>query len=141
MGSKNLKFRAIEKAVKENGVKFVVLIRLTPIFPFNLLNYLLGIIAISATDNMKAMLGMLPGTIVYVYLGASLQSIADISSSGSWSSNISTIVLMVVGTILSFVGLVWVSKKAKKEIDLALAKQKTQEETEGKNKLQLEISR
>jgi len=55
-------------------------LRLTPIFPFNLLNYLLGIIPISGFDNMKAMLGMIPGTTVYVYLGASLQSLADISS-------------------------------------------------------------
>ena len=61
-------------------MKFVVLIRLSPIFPFNLLNYLLGIIAISAVDNLKAMLGMIPGTIVYVYLGATLQNLADISS-------------------------------------------------------------
>jgi len=49
--------------------------------------------------------------------------------------------MMCIGTTISCVGLAYLTKKAKKEIDLALAKQKTQEETEGKNKLQLEISR
>ena len=108
--------------INKNGRKYAFLLRLSPLVPFNILNYLLGLTSISGSDNLIGCLGMLPGTIVYVYLGASLQSIADISSTGSWSSNVGTILLMIVGTILAFVGLVWVSKKAKKEIDLALAK-------------------
>ena len=84
MGSKNLKFRAIEKAVKEHGCQFVVLIRLTPIFPANLLNYLLGIMPIKAFDNIKAMPGMLPVTFSYCYLGAMVEKLSEIQSSGTW---------------------------------------------------------
>jgi len=53
---------------------------LSPLVPFNILNYFLGVTAISARDNIFGCIGMIPGTTVYVYLGASLQSLADISS-------------------------------------------------------------
>jgi len=83
LSQKSKKFELIEKAIESNGLKFVVLLRLTPIFPFNLLNYFLGAISISAKDNMIAYLGMLPWTVVYVYIGTTLKNIAEISKSGT----------------------------------------------------------
>ena len=100
--------------INKNGRKYAFLLRLSPLVPFNILNYLLGLNSISGSDNLIGCLGMLPGTIVYVYLGASLQSIADISSAGKWSDNTSTIILMISGTIISVAGIIWISLKAKK---------------------------
>ena len=100
--------------INKNGRKYAFLLRLSPLVPFNILNYLLGLTSISGSDNLIGCLGMLPGTIVYVYLGASLQSIADISSAGKWSDNTSTIILMISGTIISVAGIIWISLKAKK---------------------------
>lgn len=67
---KHPKFNAIEGAVAENGLKIVFLCRLSPILPFNLLNYAFGITQISLKDYILGSLGMIPGTIMYVYIGS-----------------------------------------------------------------------
>ena len=67
---KHPKFNAIEGAVAQNGLKIVFLCRLSPILPFNLLNYAFGITQISLKDYILGSLGMIPGTIMYVYIGS-----------------------------------------------------------------------
>ncbi len=73
------RFRAIEAAVSENGFKIVLLCRLSPVIPFNVLNYALGMTSVSFRDYMLASwIGMLPGTILYVYLGSTMGALADV---------------------------------------------------------------
>jgi uncharacterized membrane protein YdjX (TVP38/TMEM64 family) len=60
---------AIERAVSARGLRIVFLLRLSPIAPFNLLNYALGLTTISVLDFTVASLGMIPATIVYTYAG------------------------------------------------------------------------
>ena len=115
-----MKFKAIEKAIKEDGFKMVILLRLCPLIPFNLLNYLLGVTSITAKDNIMALLGMIPGTIVYVYLGGTISNLSDIASSGSLTSNYGTIALLIIGTVLAFCGVCFISYKAKMAINKAL---------------------
>jgi len=64
------KFTAINQAVAKEGWKIVLLTRLSPIFPFNLLNYAFGVTQISLKDYMLGSLGIVPGTIMYVYIGS-----------------------------------------------------------------------
>ena len=64
------RFAAIDRAVGAQGRKIVFLLRLSPVFPFNLLNYALGLTRVSFADYMIASLGMIPGTFLYVYAGA-----------------------------------------------------------------------
>ena len=66
----NERFAAIDRAVGEQGRKIVFLLRLSPVFPFNLLNYALGLTKVRFSDYMLASIGMLPGTLLYVYYGA-----------------------------------------------------------------------
>ncbi len=67
----NAKFAAIDGAIAREGWKIVVLTRLSPLFPFNLLNYALGLTRVSPKEYVLASwAGMLPATIVYVYLGS-----------------------------------------------------------------------
>ena len=65
----NAKFAAIDRAVGAQGRKIVFLLRLSPVFPFNLLNYGLGLTRVRFTDYLIASIGMLPGTVLYVYYG------------------------------------------------------------------------
>ncbi|MDH3520747.1 MAG: TVP38/TMEM64 family protein [Myxococcales bacterium] len=65
----NEKFASIDRAVGEQGRKIVFLLRLSPLFPFNLLNYALGLTRVRFVDYLVASLGMLPGTLLYVYSG------------------------------------------------------------------------
>jgi len=65
------RFAAIDRAVAREGWKIVGLTRLSPVFPFNLLNYAYGLTRVSLRDYVLASwIGMLPGTIMYVYVGS-----------------------------------------------------------------------
>jgi uncharacterized membrane protein YdjX (TVP38/TMEM64 family) len=64
------RFAAIDRAIGGEGRKIVFLLRLSPIFPFNLLNYGLGLTRVRLLDYVIAGAGMLPGTLLYVYLGS-----------------------------------------------------------------------
>src|SRR5215471_10380870 len=67
----NARFRAIDEAVAREGWKIVGLTRLSPAFPFNLLNYAFGLTRVSLRDYVLASwVGMMPGTVMYVYLGS-----------------------------------------------------------------------
>ena len=66
----NPRFAALDQAVGKEGGKIVFLVRLSPIFPYNLLNYLFGLTRVGFVPYLLASwLGMLPGTLLYVYLG------------------------------------------------------------------------
>ncbi|MEA5566886.1 TVP38/TMEM64 family protein [Anabaena sp. UHCC 0399] len=64
------KFKAIDQAVAQEGWKIVLLTRLSPVFPFNLLNYAFGVTQISLKDYILGSFGILPGTMMYVYIGS-----------------------------------------------------------------------
>jgi len=75
----NEKFKAIDRAVAREGWKIVGLARLSPFFPFNLLNYAFGLTEISLKDYFFATwAGMIPGIIMYVYLGSLARDVARI---------------------------------------------------------------
>ena len=63
------RFAAIERAVSARGRRIVFLLRLSPLIPFNFLNYALGLTTISLWDFTVAALGMIPSTILYAYAG------------------------------------------------------------------------
>lgn len=66
----NPKFGSLDRAIGREGFKMVLLSRLSPVFPFTLLNYLLGLTTVSTGSYVLAnLLGMLPGTFMYVYIG------------------------------------------------------------------------
>jgi uncharacterized membrane protein YdjX (TVP38/TMEM64 family) len=57
------------------------LTRLSPVFPFNLLNYAFGLTKIAFWKYaLSSWIGMIPGTIMYVYFGAGLRSLADVAA-------------------------------------------------------------
>ncbi len=75
----NQRFAAIDQAVGGQGRKIVFLLRLSPIFPFNLLNYALGLTQVAFIDYLVASLGMIPGTILYVYYGKLAGDVAAVA--------------------------------------------------------------
>ena len=65
----NKRFQRIDKIVEHEGGKIAVLLRLSPLLPFNLLNYALGISKIGFLSYFLGSVGMIPGTLLYVYYG------------------------------------------------------------------------
>ena len=78
----NRQFKTINQAVYEKTWKIVVLTRLTPVLPFNLLNYAFGLTKISlATYVLSSWIGMIPATVMYVYVGSLAKDIAALGTS------------------------------------------------------------
>jgi uncharacterized membrane protein YdjX (TVP38/TMEM64 family) len=67
--TKSPRFASVDAAVADDGLKITFLLRLSPIFPFNFMNYALGLTRVSFRHYMLASFGMLPGTLLYVYYG------------------------------------------------------------------------
>ena len=99
-------FRAIDRAIGEKGWKIVALLRLSPLVPFSLSNYLYGLTAIRFGPYVLASAaGMLPGTVLYVYLGVAGQAAAAGSNGESrspleWAALAAGLAATVVATIL-----------------------------------------
>ena len=110
----NTKFASIDRAVGKEGFKIVLLTRLSPVFPFNLLNYAMGLTSVSLRDYALASVGMLPGTIMYVYIGSLA---GDIGAGASTAQN----VLKVVGLIATVIVTVFVTRIARKALEQEIA--------------------
>jgi uncharacterized membrane protein YdjX (TVP38/TMEM64 family) len=79
----NAQFAAIDRAIGREGRKIAFLLRLSPVIPFTLLNYALGLTRVRFADYALASLGMLPGTLLYVYLGSVAGDAASASAGGA----------------------------------------------------------
>jgi uncharacterized membrane protein YdjX (TVP38/TMEM64 family) len=76
----NARFAALDRAIGENGLKILFLLRLSPAFPFTFLNYAVGLTRISFRDYLLASFGMIPGTVLYVYYGKLIGDVAALAS-------------------------------------------------------------
>ncbi len=76
------RFAAVDEAVAKEGGKIVFLLRLSPVFPFVLLNYALGLTRVKLRDYVVASLGMLPGSLLYVYYGKVAGDVAALAGGG-----------------------------------------------------------
>jgi uncharacterized membrane protein YdjX (TVP38/TMEM64 family) len=99
----NPSFRAIDQAVGEQGLKLVLLIRLSPLFPFNLLNYAFGLTKVRLRDYiLGSWIGMFPGTVMYVYLGSAAKDVADLVA-GRFEGGIGQKALFGVGLVATII--------------------------------------
>lgn len=73
-------YRALDAALATNGGKIVFLVRLTPLIPFNLLNYALGVTKVRFPDYLLGSLGMIPGTLLFAYYGQVAGDVARVAS-------------------------------------------------------------
>ncbi|MDG2123309.1 MAG: TVP38/TMEM64 family protein [Verrucomicrobiales bacterium] len=108
----NVRFAAIDRAVEREGWKIVGLTRLSPVFPFTLLNYAFGLTRVNFWHYLVASwVGMMPGTVMYVYLGSLGKAAADGGgrTTGEW-------VLYGVGLLATVVVTVYVTRLAKKSL-------------------------
>lgn len=108
----NERFAAIDEAVANEGWKIVGLTRLSPVFPFTLLNYAFGLTRVKLGHYMLASwIGMMPGTVMYVYLGslAKAASGEKTRTTGEW-------VLYGVGLLATVVVTIFVTRIAKKAL-------------------------
>jgi uncharacterized membrane protein YdjX (TVP38/TMEM64 family) len=112
----NPKFAAIDKAVAAEGLKIVLLTRLSPIFPFNLLNYAFGITGVSLKNYVLGAIGMIPGTILYVYIGSLAGNLAQIGAVDQPTNLSVQWAIRVIGFLATVAVTVYVTHLARKAL-------------------------
>lgn len=112
------RFATIDQAVAKEGLKIVFLLRLSPVFPYNLLNYALGLTRVRFRDYVIASIGMIPATFLYVYYGKAIGSLAAVAGgaevqqgSGYWF----VLVLGLAATVLVTTFVTRIARRALKE--------------------------
>ncbi len=114
------RFQAIDRAVGRQGFKIVLLVRLSPVLPFNVLNYGFGLTNARLRHYVPASwIGMLPATVMYVYLGSALKSLADVAA-GAPEGGTSQTVFFVAGLAMTVVAAVVVTRVARRALDEAM---------------------
>jgi len=105
------KLQAIEQAVSREGLKLVLLTRLSPAFPFSLLNFAYGLSEVSWRDYSIGLVAILPGTILFCGLGALAGDVARFREVLSGQADPLTWILRIVG-LLATVLVVWLVGRA-----------------------------
>jgi uncharacterized membrane protein YdjX (TVP38/TMEM64 family) len=115
----NPKFASIDSAVGREGFKIVLLTRLSPVFPYNLLNYAYGLTKVGfGSFVLASWLGMMPGTVLYVYLGTAAGEIAGAATGAtpSGSANAWSMALKVLGLIATIAVTMVITRTAKRAL-------------------------
>ena len=110
------RFAAIDEAVGREGWKIVLLTRLSPVFPFNLLNYLYGLTRVRLGPYVLASwIGMMPGTVLYVYLGFAGRAVAQ-AAAGRTARTPAEYAAWTIGLIAAFAVTIYVTRLARRTL-------------------------
>ena len=107
------RFAAIDRAIAGEGFKIVFLLRLAPIFPFCVLNYALGLTEIRFRDYLVASVGMIPGTIAYVYYGKLAGDVGALANGVPVAAGPLAHALSVVGLVATMLATMLVGRVAR----------------------------
>ena len=116
----NERFAAIDRAIGHQGGKIVFLLRLSPLFPFNLLNYALGLTKVRFRDYVLASAGMLPATLMYVYYGNVIGDVARVASGTPIPRGPEYYLLLGIGLAATIVVTALVARTARRALRDAL---------------------
>ena len=105
------KWQAVERAVSKEGLKLVLLTRLSPAFPFSLLNLAYGLSEVSLRDYSIGLIGILPGTVLFCGLGALAGDVARFGEVLGGEADAGTWALRLVG-VLATLAVVWLVSRA-----------------------------
>ena len=110
---------AVSDAVGREGFKVVLLTRLSPLFPFNLLNYVFGLTPVPLWRYaLASWIGMFPGTLLYAYLGSGARSLADAASGNTEGSGAQRVFfwLGLLATIVATLVITRLARRALREV-------------------------
>lgn len=115
----NARFAAIDRAIGEQGRRIVILLRLSPVFPFNLLNYALGLTRVRFPDFVAASVGMLPGTLLYVYYGKVAGDVARLAGGAGVEKGTGYYAVLALGLVATIVVTTLVTRTARRALEEA----------------------
>jgi uncharacterized membrane protein YdjX (TVP38/TMEM64 family) len=115
----NERFAAIDRAIAARGGKIVLLLRLSPAFPFNLLNYALGLTRVPVPQYVLASVGMIPGTFLYVYYGAALGNLTAVAAGTAPERGLEQWIFLGVGLLATIAVTAYVTAVARRALEEA----------------------
>ena len=110
------RFAALDRAVGAEGRKLVFLLRLSPVFPFGLLNYALGLTRVRFVDYLIASVGMLPGTLLYVYSGKVAGDVATLAAGAAPPRGAAHYVVLGLGLVATALVTLRVTRLARRAL-------------------------
>ena len=115
------RFRALDLAIRREGGRIVFLLRLSPLVPFNIVNYLLGLTDLRFRDYVLASVGMTPVTVVYTYAGFIAGEALALSGQASVPRNASYYGVLIGGLLATILATAAITRAARRAIiDLRL---------------------
>jgi uncharacterized membrane protein YdjX (TVP38/TMEM64 family) len=115
------RLRALDTVTRRDGFTIVLLARLSPLFPYNVLNYALGVTAVRLRDYiLGSWIGMLPAIVLYVYIGSLTKNFATLASGGlvaAWPGR----ALLIAGLLATVVLTALIARRATRELRARLA--------------------
>ncbi len=111
------RFAAIDGAIGDRGLLIVFLLRLSPVFPFSLLNYGLGLTRVRFRDYLLASAGMVPGTLLYVYAGSVAGDVAAVAGGAQVGGGPGRWIVTGAGLIATLLVTVMVTRTARRAVE------------------------
>ena len=99
MINKYPKLSLLENIIQKGGLKLIVLTRLSPLFPFSILNYFYGLNNITYKDFSISLICIIPGTFLYCSVGSLLNDLSDIVNL-KLNNNLFTTLISIISTSL-----------------------------------------
>ena len=121
------RFAALDRAIALQGRRIVFLLRLSPVFPFVLLNYALGLTRVRLADYALACLGMIPGTLLYVYYGKVVGDVAALAAGAAPERGAAHWLVLAAGLVATVVVTTIVTRIASRALRETAALEETAE--------------
>jgi uncharacterized membrane protein YdjX (TVP38/TMEM64 family) len=113
---KNEKYDAVDRAIAKHGWKVVLLLRISPLLPYTISNYVYGLTAVDFVHYLIASaVGIVPMVAVYVSIGAAGRE-AVLASAGGTQHNTVELVVLAVGVLFTVAAAILIARAARREL-------------------------
>ncbi|CAM9757298.1 unnamed protein product, partial [Hapterophycus canaliculatus] len=123
---------AVNRAIKSQGLKLVILLRLSPVVPFSAFNYVMGVTAVHFRDYALGCVGFIPGTVAFVFIGTTASGLLgdddDEQEESSDSNGTVQLIIAIVGGIATVIAVVLISIYAKRALNKVLEEDRIEQE-------------
>ena len=107
------KLSVMEQIVKKGGLKLIFLARLSPLFPFSILNYFYGLNNVKFKDFALGLFGIIPGTFLYCSLGSLAESLQDLK----YAQSTNNLYMTIIGVVSTFLVVYFSAKYSREYFD------------------------
>lgn len=109
-------FEAIDRSFHRDGLKLAILLRIQPIIPWNILNYILSVTSCTVYDfTVGTIIGILPGSFTFLYIGVNLHSISEIAV-GNRPLTLPSMIFLSLSAIATLTVITIITRESKRQL-------------------------